>query len=67
MKKIYDAGIVPKNRKFEVMRGAIILIPPSINGFKEVVCWLPLEISREMKNIEDYFIDEDGWLCYNEK
>jgi hypothetical protein len=67
MKRVYDTGIVLRNRNFEVMRGAVVLVPPNGNGFREVICWLPPEISQNMENIKDYFIDEDGWLCYNEK
>jgi len=67
---VYETGIVPKNRKFEVMAGAVLLVPPNGNGFKEVVCWLPTNISKQVGekwNSHIHFINGEGWLCRYEK
>lgn len=70
IEKIFETGISPKNRSFEVMPGAIILVPPNGNGFKEVVCWLPIDISKQIIEKQDsyiHFINGEGWLCRCEK
>ena len=70
VEKVYETGIVPKDRKFEVMRGAVVLIPPNGCGFKEVVCWLPMEVSKQIEEKQCshiHFIDGEGWLCRHEK
>lgn len=70
IERIYETEIVPKNRKFEVMAGAVLLVPPNGNGFKEVVCWLPGEVSKQIKDKQNshiHFINEDGWICRYEK
>lgn len=70
MERVYETGIVPKNREFEVLVGAVVLVPSNGNGFREVVCWLPKDISkqiREAQNDYTYFINGEGWLCRHEK
>ena len=70
VERVYETGIVPKNRKFEVVAGAVLLVPPNGNGFKEAVCWLPTEVSKQIEERQHshiHFIDGEGWLCRHEK